>query len=120
MTNWSDNAKAILFAWYGGQSGNKALAEIISGKTNPSGKLPISIEKDFKDSPGYGYIPSGEELYTGWNDKEEKRHEIYDIKYEEGIFVGYRWYENKNIEPLYPFGFGLSYTTFEYSDLEVI
>ncbi len=119
MTDWNDKAKAILYAWYGGQTGNQALAEIISGKTNPSGKLPITIEKDFKDSPGFGYLPKGEDLYTGWNDKEEKAHPMFDINYTEGIFVGYRWYEKKNIEPLYWFGHGLSYTKFEYSNLEV-
>jgi beta-glucosidase len=119
MTDWNNKARAILYAWYGGQMGNKALVEIIAGKTNPSGKLPMTIEKEFKDSPGYGYIPEGETLYQGWNGKEEKAHPVYDVRYSEGIFVGYRWYEKKNIEPLYPFGFGLSYTSFEYSDLTI-
>ncbi len=119
MTDWNDKAKAIILAWYGGQIGNKALAEIIAGTTNPSGKLPITIEREFKDSPGYGYIPEGETLYTGWHNEEEKAHPVYDVHYKEGIFVSYRWYEKKNIEPLYPFGHGLSYTTFEYSDLKV-
>ena len=119
MTDWNDKAKAILYAWYGGQIGNKALAEIIAGKTNPSGKLPITIEREFKDSPGYGYIPEDETLYLGWNEESEKTHPVYNVNYTEGIFVGYRWYEKKNIEPLYPFGHGLSYTTFDYSDLSV-
>jgi beta-glucosidase len=119
MTDWNNKARAILYAWYGGQIGNKALTEIIAGKTNPSGKLPITIEKEFKDSPGYGYIPEGETLYRGWNEKGEKAHPVYNVRYSEGIFVGYRWYEKKDIEPLYPFGFGLSYTSFEYSDLTV-
>ena len=119
MTDWNDKAKAIIYAWYVGQVGNTALAEIISGKTNPSGKLPISIEKDFKNSPGYGYIPEGEKLYTGWEGDGEKTRKVFDINYKEGVFVGYRWYESKNIEPLYHFGYGLSYTTFEYGDLKV-
>lgn len=119
MTGWSDKARAILYAWYGGQIGNKALVEIIAGKTNPSGKLPITIEKEFKDSPGYRYLPEGETLYHGWNEKQEKAHPVYDVRYSEGIFVGYRWYEKKNIETLYPFGHGLSYTTFEYSDISI-
>jgi beta-glucosidase len=119
MTDWNDKAGAILYGWYGGQIGNKALAEIIAGKTNPSGKLPITIEKEFKDSPGYGYLPKGETLYQGWNEKEEKEHPVYDVRYNEGIFAGYRWYEKKNIEPLYPFGFGLSYTSFKYSSLSI-
>jgi beta-glucosidase len=117
MTDWNNKARAILYAWYGGQIGNKALAEILSGKTNPSGKLPITIEKEFKDSPGYGYIPAGEALYTDWKGNQEKLHPVYDVNYKEGVFVGYRWYESKKIQPLYPFGYGLSYTTFDYSDL---
>jgi len=119
MTGWSDRAGAILYAWYVGQSGNTALAEILAGKTNPSGKLPITIEKEFRDSPGAGYIPEGEELYTGWNGDAEKAHPVYDVRYDEGVFVGYRWYEKKNIEPLFPFGHGLSYTSFEYRDLNI-
>ncbi len=119
MTGWSDRAGAIVYAWYVGQSGNTALAEILAGKTNPSGKLPITIEKEFHDSPGAGYIPEGEELYTDWNGDAEKAHPVYDVRYNEGIFVGYRWYEKKNITPLFPFGHGLSYTTFEYRDLKV-
>jgi beta-glucosidase len=95
------------------------LVEILSGKTNPSGKLPITIEKDFKDSPGFGYIPPGESLYTGWSDRKEQDHPVFDIPYKEGIFIGYRWYEKKSIEPLYPFGYGLSYSTFEYGDLKL-
>ncbi len=119
MSAWNENAGAIIYAWYGGQAGAKAIAEIIAGKVNPSGKLPITIEKSFKDSPGFGYIPEGEQLYTGWNDQVEKVREVYDITYDEGIFVGYRWYEKNNIKPLYPFGHGLSYTQFSYDDLEV-
>ncbi|MGD1046441.1 MAG: glycoside hydrolase family 3 C-terminal domain-containing protein [Bacteroidota bacterium] len=119
MTDWNDKAKAILYAWYGGQIGNKALAEILSGKVNPSGKLPITIEKEFKDSPGYGYMPAGEILYNDWNGKQENAHPVYDVNYKEGVFVGYRWYESKKIEPLYPFGYGLSFTVFDYSNLTV-
>jgi len=119
MTDWNIKAKAIIYAWYGGQMGNVALAEIIAGKTNPSGKLPITIEREFKDSPGYGYIPEGEKLYTGWNGDGEKAHKVFNVYYTEGVFVGYRWYDSRNIEPLFPFGYGLSYTTFEYSNLKV-
>jgi len=119
MSKWNDKVAAIVYAWYPGQNGALALAEILTGKINPSGKLPISIEKNFKDSPGFGYIPEGEELYTGWNDEEEKVRELHDIVYDEGIFIGYRWYEMKNIKPLYSFGFGLSYTSFEYANLEI-
>lgn len=117
MTDWNENAAAIVYSWYGGQSGNKALAEILTGKINPSGKLPITIEKEFADSPGADYLPEGEELYHNWDSEGEDAHPVYDVNFEEGVFVGYRWYEDKKIEPLYPFGHGLSYTGYEYSDL---
>lgn len=118
MSPWADKASAIIYTWYPGQTGNTALAEILSGKVNPSGKLPITIEKQFQDSPGYGYIPEGEELYHGWA-KDIFTHQEYDIKYNEGIFVGYRWYEHKGIKPLFAFGHGLSYSKYEYSDLKI-
>ncbi|GAB6089129.1 beta-glucosidase family protein [Spirochaeta dissipatitropha] len=119
MTDWNDKAAAVIYAWYGGQTGNRALARVISGKINPSGKLPITIERDFSDSPGYGYLPEGEELYHGWNDETEKTHKVFDVPYREGILVGYRWYDTKKIAPLYPFGHGVSYTSFEYSNLRI-
>ena len=119
MTGWNEKAAAIIYSWYPGQNGNIALAEIISGKVNPSGKLPITIEKQFEDSPGYHYIPEGENLYEGWDEDFNLNHPINNINYKEGVLVGYRWYESKNIEPLYYFGHGLSYTTFEYSILKV-
>jgi beta-glucosidase len=119
MTNWNSQVAGIIYSWYAGQNGNVALAEIISGKTNPSGKLPISIEKKFEDSPGYGYIPKGLHLYKGWPEDNNMAHPIINCEYKEGIFVGYRWYETEKIEPLYPFGFGLSYTSFGYDNLRV-
>lgn len=119
MSHWSDKAGAILYSWYPGQNGNVATAEILSGKVNPSGKLPCTIERAFKDSPGFGYIPEGETLYTGWNDEAEAKRGIYDLNYNEGIFVGYRWYEKKNISPLFAFGHGLSYTSFNWNNLAV-
>ncbi len=119
LTAWNDQAAAIVYAWYPGQIGNRALAEILSGETNPSGKLPITIEKRFEDSPGYGYLPPGEKLYSGWDEDNNMAHPVYNVDYKEGVFVGYRWYESKKITPLYAFGHGLSYTTFEYSDLRI-
>lgn len=119
MSGWNEKVKAILYSWYPGQNGNIALAEIISGKTNPSGKLPISIEKKFEDSPGYPYIPEGEKLYNGPANRTPLIDPVYDINYKEGIFIGYRWYEFKKIEPLYHFGFGLSFTSFEYGKLKM-
>ncbi len=116
MSAWNEKVKAILYTWYFGQNGAKAIGEILSGKVNPSGKLPITIEKDFSDSPGYGYIPEGDSLYEGWAD--DSKRDVFDVNYNEGVFVGYRWYEKKKIEPLYPFGFGLSYTSFKYSEIK--
>ena len=118
MTGWNDQAAAILYAWYPGQIGNRALAEILSGVTTPSGKLPITIEKRFEDSPGHGYL-GDESLYSGWDEDNNMGRRVTPVRYEEGLFVGYRWYEHHKIEPLYAFGHGLSYTTFAYSELKV-
>jgi beta-glucosidase len=118
MTNWNNKVAGILFAWYLGQNGNIALAEILSGKTNPSGKLPITIEKKFEDSPGYPYMSKGETLPQNGHQDMNMSHPINKIDYKEGVFVGYRWYESKKIEPLFHFGFGLSYTSFQYNDIK--
>jgi beta-glucosidase len=119
MSNWNDKAAAVLYAWYPGQAGNKAMAELLCGDVNPSGKLPITLEKRFEDSPAFGYIPKGEELYSGWKSDNDMKHPVYHVVYKEGVFVGYRWFESKQIEPLYAFGHGLSYTTFDYSDFKL-
>jgi beta-glucosidase len=119
MTGWNDKAAAIVYAWYPGQAGNTALAEILSGAVNPSGKLPITIEKRFEDSPASGYLPSGATLYAGWGPDNDMSQPINDVHYKEGVFVGYRWYESKQIAPLYAFGHGLSYTSFAYEKLKL-
>ncbi|HEY1686612.1 MAG TPA: glycoside hydrolase family 3 C-terminal domain-containing protein [Tepidisphaeraceae bacterium] len=103
MANWIDNAAGLIQAWYPGEEGGRALAEIIFGKVNPSGKLPATFEKKWEDSPGYANYP-------GKND---------EVSYKEGVFVGYRWFDAKGIVPRYPFGFGLSYTSFALSDLKI-
>jgi beta-glucosidase len=103
MTKWIDKTPALLDMWYGGQEGGRALAAVLFGEANPSGKLPVSFPKRWTDSPAYGHYP-GDNL---------------KVDYAEGIYVGYRYFDTKNVEPLFPFGFGLSYTTFEYSDLKV-
>ncbi|MBO7220660.1 MAG: glycoside hydrolase family 3 C-terminal domain-containing protein [Alistipes sp.] len=116
MSDWNDKVSAIIYGWYPGQAGMQAIADIMVGKINPSGKLPATIEKSFKDSPAYGMVPEG--LQIGHHIKNPNSLWIapktYDINYKESVLVGYRWYEAKGIEPLYPFGFGLSYTTFEF------
>lgn len=107
FASWSDKADAILMAWYPGQCGGQAIAEILTGKTIPSGKLPISLEKRLEDNPTWAsYYPDRSAVHQR-------------VQYSEGIFMGYRGYDRTGIAPLYPFGFGLSYSSFEYSDLEV-
>ena len=117
MSAWHDKVSAIIYGWYPGQAGMQAIADIMVGKINPSGKLPATIEKSFKDSPAYGMIPKGLKVsHTDKNVNElwiAPRH--YDVEYKESVLVGYRWYEAKGIEPLFPFGYGLSYTSFELS-----
>jgi beta-glucosidase len=119
MTDWNEKAAAILYAWYPGQIGNQALAEILSGKVIPSGKLPMTIEREFSDSPGSGYLPKGQSLYSGWDPDSDMSSPVYSIEYKEGVMVGYRWYESRKVAPLYAFGHGLSYTQFEYKDLRI-
>ncbi|MBS1527682.1 MAG: glycoside hydrolase family 3 C-terminal domain-containing protein, partial [Bacteroidetes bacterium] len=94
----------IVWSWYNGSEGGNALADVLLGKINPSGKLPFTFPAELKDSPA---IALG--AYPGDNHKEE---------YKEGILVGYRWFDTKKIEPLYCFGYGLSYTDFKYSGLK--
>jgi beta-glucosidase len=103
MTKWIAQTPALLEMWYGGQEGGQALAAILFGDANPSGKLPVSFPKKFEDSPASANYP-------GVNLK---------VNYAEGIYVGYRYYDTKYVEPQFPFGFGLSYTSFGYSDLKV-
>ena len=113
MTGWADKAAAILYGWYPGQNGFRAIAKVLAGELNPSGKLPITIEKEFADSPAKGTIPPDGQFYNEC--RNERLIQLYDIPYTEGVLVGYRWYDTKGIEPLFPFGHGLSYTTFELS-----
>ncbi|MGA3006390.1 MAG: glycoside hydrolase family 3 C-terminal domain-containing protein [Opitutaceae bacterium] len=106
MGSWLDRVPAVLQAWYPGMEGGHALAEILFGDVNPSGKLPATFPKKLSDSPSE---VSG--AYPGANGT---------VTYREGLLVGYRWFDTKNVEPQFPFGFGLSYTTFAYSDLKLI
>jgi beta-glucosidase len=103
MQAWLKKIKGLIHAWYPGQNGGKAIAEILFGQTNPSGKLPVTFEKKWSDNP----------VYENYYQNDGPNH----VKYNEGIFVGYRYYDANNVEPQFPFGFGLSYTTFEYSNL---
>jgi beta-glucosidase len=101
--DWIDRVPAALQLWYPGQECGNALADLLFGDVNPSGKLPQTFPKRLEDTPAYRYYP-------GANGK---------VVYGEGVFVGYRHYDARAIEPRFPFGHGLSYTLFEYADLRV-
>ncbi len=100
---WINQVPALVQAWYPGQEGGRAVAEVLMGAVNPSGKLPVSFGRRLEDSASYGNYP-------GSGGK---------VDYAEGILVGYRWFDAKGVAPLFPFGFGLSYTTFHYDHLRV-
>lgn len=105
---WRDKVKAIVQAWYPGQAGAQAIAEVLAGKVNPSGRTPITWPANLADTPR----PTLSGLGTPWGTP-------VTIRYDEGAEVGYRWYAKKDIKPLYAFGHGLSYTNFAYSDLRI-
>lgn len=118
---WSDRVAALLHSWYPGQAGDRALASILAGKTNPSGKLPVSIERRWLDNAASATydtafaLSGAEPLYTLYG----KPHEIKHMPYPEGIFTGYRHYDIRHIAPLFPFGYGLSYSRFRLSGLKI-
>lgn len=107
MEPWLEKVPSVVEAWYGGTEAGTALAAVLFGDVNPSGKLPCTFPKTLTDSPAHR---DGLRQYPG---------EFGVVHYDEGLLVGYRWYDTKQIEPLFPFGFGLSYTTFAYSKLRV-
>jgi len=107
MTKWIDKVPAIVQAWYGGMEAGNAIANILFGDINPSGKLPITFPKKLSDSPAH------------ISDRTFPGDENLQVFYDEGIFVGYRYFDTKDIEPLFPFGHGLSYTTFNYENLNL-
>ncbi|MBY9014789.1 MAG: glycoside hydrolase family 3 C-terminal domain-containing protein [Candidatus Lokiarchaeota archaeon] len=105
MNSWIDSVSSVVEAWYGGMEAGKAIASVIFGDTNPSGKLTITFPKRLSDSPAH----VSKRTFPG-DDK---------VYYDEGIFVGYRHFDARDIAPLFPFGFGLSYTTFSYENLMI-
>ena len=124
---WHDSVSAVIQAPFGGQAGAEALAAVISGDVNPSGRLAFTIEQHFSDSPGADYLPPGASVHDpvqGGEPGAERPDHItgswpYEITYDEESLVGYRWYDAKQRPVRYWFGHGLSYTTFSYSDLTV-
>jgi beta-glucosidase len=105
---WRDKVKAIVQAWYPGQAGGQAIADILAGKVNPSGRLPITFPASLAQTPR----PELSGLGTPWGTPTT-------VRYDEGAEVGYRWYAKQSRKPMYAFGHGLSYTSFSYSDLKV-
>lgn len=103
MKPWIDQVPAVLEAWLPGQAGGGAIADILFGKVNPSGKLSETFPEKLADNPSYLNFPGENGV----------------VRYGEGLFIGYRYYDKKQIRPLFPFGYGLSYTEFEYSDLKL-
>lgn len=103
---WKDKVAGIVQAWYLASEAGNALADVLTGVVCPSGKLPFTFPYELSDGP-----VTTEAQYPGIRRPEEK---IWDVSYSEGIFVGYRWYDSKDVDPMFEFGYGLSYTSFEY------
>ena len=101
---WLNKIKGLLHCWYLGSMGGDALASVLSGKVNPSGKLPVTFAKTIEDYPYYEY---GAKAYPGVNKQ---------VYYSEGIYIGYRHFDTRKVKPQFPFGYGLSYTSFKYGE----
>jgi beta-glucosidase len=117
---WIDRIPALLHAWYPGQEGGTAVAKILFGEVSPSGKLPISWERRWEDSATYNSyydpnLPAG----PGGDRRDPSGKARGHVKYSEGVFLGYRHFDRTGVKPLFPFGYGLSYTTFEYRNLKI-
>ncbi len=108
VSDWVDQVGGLLHAFYPGQNGGQALAEILFGRVNPSAKLPISLERNLQDNPVFSYFPQFDNEGT-----------LVSTSYAGDLLLGYRGYEKKGTKPLYPFGYGLSYTQFRYSNIQV-
>ncbi len=104
MTRWLNRVPALLLAWYPGQEGAESLVDLLTGMANPSGKLPVTFPKRWEESPAHGNYPGN----------------AGTVNYKEGVMVGYRGFDAKNLDVAFPFGFGLSYSTFEYRNLRIV
>lgn len=109
MRRWVENVPALLHNWYPGQEGGRALAQILLGERSPEGHLPVSLDRSWEENPVHDSyyaapVPAGQTPH---------------VEYKEGVFLGYRYYTTYDKQPLFPFGFGLSYTTFSFSHLSV-
>jgi beta-glucosidase len=123
MRNWLGKVPALLHAWYPGQEGGTAVAEVLFGKHNPEGKLPVSFDRSLEENPSaaYYYPVEGADtsLHVAENNKPPVDYVIPHVKYGDKLMVGYRYWTTTGKHPLFPFGFGLSYTTFSFANLQV-
>ena len=123
---WGDQVPAILAIHYAGQATGDALADVLTGKVNPAGKLSYTFARRLDDYPCHALgewparlILEKDPVNPGMKPEERKATHAFDTDYKERVFAGYRWFDDKKIEPVFPFGYGLSYTTFELSNLKV-
>ena len=125
LEGWGEKVPAIVAIHYAGQATGDALADVLTGKVNPSGKLSYTFGKRLEDYPCHALgewpaklILDKDPINPGMKPSERKATYAFATEYKEGVFAGYRWFDEKKMEPQFPFGFGLSYTTFELSDLK--
>lgn len=122
-SRWLDKVPVLLDIWYPGQEGGKAVAQILFGQHDPEGRLPVSFDRSWDENPSakwyYGDEKDNTVLHTVGEDGKPKDYTIEHIKYGDKLMVGYRYWTTTGKHPLFPFGFGLSYTTFSFSNLQV-
>ncbi len=118
VASWRDEVDGILLAWQPGLEAGNAIADVLSGKVNPSGKLATTFTMDYKDVPSAKNFP-GKEFPDQATGEGFRRQMPAEVTYEDGIYVGYRYYSTFKVDPAYAFGYGLSYTTFGYSGLKL-
>ncbi|WP_348265234.1 glycoside hydrolase family 3 C-terminal domain-containing protein [Telmatobacter sp. DSM 110680] len=120
---WLDKVPALVHAWYPGQEGGTAIAQVLFGKHDPEGRLPVSFDRSWQDDPSYAfYYPikgADTKLHVMENNHPAVDYDIPHVKYDDKLMVGYRYWTTTGKHPLFPFGFGLSYTTFSFSNLNV-
>jgi beta-glucosidase len=120
---WLDKVPALVHAWYPGQEGGTAIADVLFGKHNPEGKLPVSFDRSWQDDPSYLYYyplkGADTKLHVVENNHPPADLNIQHVKYDDKLMVGYRYWTTSGKQPLFPFGFGLSYTTFSLANLHV-
>lgn len=120
---WLDKVPALVHAWYPGQEGGTAIADILFGKHDPEGKLPVSFDRSWQDDPSYRYYypikGADTKLHVVENNHPPVDLDIEHVKYDDKLMVGYRYWTTAGRQPLFPFGFGLSYTTFSFANMHV-